>query len=60
MDGKENPSKKFDGNYYLRKYDDVRKSKTNPLVHYVLHGKEEGRFPNRQVEMNSPQNMIKG
>lgn len=38
-----NPSKKFDGNYYLMKHPDINKSKINPLIHYVLHGKEENR-----------------
>jgi len=53
------PSIKFDGNYYLRRYPDVKKSKINPLIHYVLHGKKEGRFPTHHAEINSPQNKIK-
>lgn len=55
MDGEKVSIKKIDENYYLRKYADVKKSKTNPLVHYVLHGKKEGRFPNHQAEINSPE-----
>ena len=38
---KPNPS--FDGDYYLEKYGDVRKSNLNPLVHYSLYGIQEGR-----------------
>ncbi|NMC58674.1 MAG: hypothetical protein GYA51_04700 [Candidatus Methanofastidiosa archaeon] len=56
---KRTPSTKFDGNYYLKRYPDVRESKINPLVHYVLHGKKEGRLSNRHAEINSPQNKIK-
>ena len=29
------PSSKFDGEYYLDRYPDVKASKMNPLVHYV-------------------------
>lgn len=38
-----NPSKKFDTNFYLMSYDDVRQSKICPLVHYLKSGKKEGR-----------------
>ena len=38
-----NPSPDFDGNQYLKDYPDVMKSKTNPLQHYLSHGKKEGR-----------------
>jgi len=51
------PSTKFDGNYYLRRYPDVKRSNVNPLVHYVLHGKTEGRFPNQKAETDSPYNL---
>lgn len=40
-----NPSEKFDGNGYLKKYPDVKKVNANPLVHYVKYGITEGRTP---------------
>ena len=40
------PSLKFEGNRYLHRYTDVS---INPLVHYVMFGKEEG-----YVAFNSP------
>ena len=39
-----NPSPLFDGQFYLARYRDVRGSDANPLMHYVLHGQEEGRL----------------
>lgn len=36
----------FDRNYYLRKNDDVASNGMDPLVHYVEHGANEGRWPN--------------
>ncbi|QIR15130.1 rhamnan synthesis F family protein [Shewanella aestuarii] len=33
----------FDTGFYLSENLDVRKSNKNPLVHYILHGKKEGR-----------------
>ncbi len=39
-----NPSRVFDTNFYLGRYRDVRGSDANPLMHYVLHGEEEGRL----------------
>lgn len=39
------PSPLFDTSHYLRSYRDVRESDANPLVHFVLHGHEEGRLP---------------
>jgi lipopolysaccharide biosynthesis glycosyltransferase len=33
----------FDQNKYLSEYEDVLESKMNPLLHYELHGKVEGR-----------------
>lgn len=38
-----NPAPDFDGNQYLKDYPDVAKSGMNPLYHYVLHGRKEGR-----------------
>ena len=40
-----NPSPDFDSMWYLEKYDDVKKSKLNPFVHYIKYGKKEGRKP---------------
>ena len=40
-----NPSKDFDTEFYLKKYKDIAKSGQNPLLHYIKHGKEEGRLP---------------
>ena len=36
-----NPSKKFNGNTYLKKYPDVKEAGLNPLVHYLKYGKNE-------------------
>ena len=38
-----NPSDKFDTNQYLEDNPDVARSGINPLEHYVLYGKKEGR-----------------
>lgn len=38
-----NPSASFDGNRYLKQYDDVYQEGINPLLHYILHGQHEGR-----------------
>jgi len=38
------PSALFDTSFYLERYRDVRGGDVNPLMHYVLHGKEEGRL----------------
>ena len=40
-----NPSRRFDTEFYLKKYKDVARSGHNPLLHYVKHGAEEGRLP---------------
>ena len=47
-----NPSKKFNTYYYINKYADIHShlidvgfENFNPLVHYILHGKDEGRIP---------------
>lgn len=36
-----NPSEDFDGNFYLDFYDDVRRAKINPLLHYELYGRQK-------------------
>lgn len=40
----------FDADYYLSRYHDVSHSGLNPLMHYVEHGRREGRQP-----VDSPQ-----
>ena len=39
-----NPSHLFDTEFYVNRYRDVRGSDANPLMHYVLHGEQEGRL----------------
>lgn len=48
------PSIDFNGEKYLEDYPNVKKSGMNPLVHYVLYGKEEGKkiFPLPEKEKN--------
>ena len=41
------PSIYFDPAYYMTRYPDVAQNQVNPLLHYVLHGEREGRWPNR-------------
>lgn len=38
-----NPSSKFNNNYYLKTNPDVSSAMINPLLHYLLCGKNEGR-----------------
>ena len=38
-----NPSKLFSNDYYLNHNSDVKKAGINPLLHYILSGKDEGR-----------------
>lgn len=40
-----NPSPRFDTRYYLRLNPDVRDAGVNPLAHYIVSGKAEGRRP---------------
>lgn len=40
-----NPSDAFDSDWYLTQNPDVEKEGTNPLVHFILNGKAEGRLP---------------
>lgn len=37
------PCPEFDSDYYLGEYPDVASAGTNPLVHYLMYGREEGR-----------------
>lgn len=47
-----NPSKRFDGNAYLRDNADVREMGINPLYHYITRGVQEGRnFKNIQGQV---------
>jgi hypothetical protein len=39
-----NPSPRFDTEFYWNSYRDVRQLGANPLVHFLLHGHEEGRL----------------
>lgn len=45
-------SPQFDGKAYLKAYSDVRDSKQNPLLHFIRHGRFEGRksFAVNQVD----------
>jgi glycosyltransferase involved in cell wall biosynthesis len=38
-----NPCRKFSVDYYLRLYPDVAKARCNPLYHYAMFGRNEGR-----------------
>ena len=40
-----NPSPEFDVSFYLNSNPDVQQEGINPLLHYLLHGKEEERLP---------------
>lgn len=52
-DEKRNPNVFFDTEWYLQRYPDVSAAEQNPLVHYILHGQTEGRYPSPQTEPNS-------
>jgi len=41
-----NPAKWFDSNWYVQQYEDVKEHQFNPLIHYIVHGRREGRKPN--------------
>lgn len=42
-----NPSPRFDTRFYIERYRDVRESRSNPLTHYMIHGRHEGRLATR-------------
>jgi GT2 family glycosyltransferase/glycosyltransferase involved in cell wall biosynthesis len=46
----------FDARWYLKTYADSAASGENPLVHFVVHGRHQGRLPNRYF---SPQWYLK-
>ena len=41
------PSERFDSEWYLSRYVDVAQQRVNPLLHYLRHGRREGRLPCR-------------
>ncbi|WP_253939412.1 glycosyltransferase [Halomonas sp. THAF5a] len=41
------PGPGFDGAWYLAHYPDVAEAGLNPLVHFLRHGRHEGRLPRR-------------
>jgi hypothetical protein len=47
------PSSKFDSQWYSARYPDVRQSGINPLVHFILSGEREGRFPTAEAERSA-------
>lgn len=47
-----NPSRHFNTAWYLENNPDVKKSGMNPFVHYILHGKKEGRAPNASFDID--------
>ncbi|XAG24802.1 glycosyltransferase [bacterium 19CA03SA04] len=42
------PSAEFSTTWYWDRYPDVYLAKINPLLHYLRHGHQEGRFPSEQ------------
>lgn len=49
-----NPSPAFDTRYYLSTNPDVVAARVNPLYHYVVHGRREGRRPTPNHTTESP------
>lgn len=47
-----NPSRLFDAEAYCVNHPDVAASGINPLLHYLKHGKAEGRYCNRVVDLS--------
>ena len=47
------PSRDFDAAWYLKTNPDVAATGVNPLLHYVMWGREEGREPKRPVHQDS-------
>ncbi len=46
-----NPTPHFNTAWYLEKNPDVKKSGMNPFVHYIMHGRKEGRAPNQSFDI---------
>ena len=38
------PSLDFDPEFYLKTYPDVAQAKINPLLHFIVHGRNEGKI----------------
>lgn len=43
------PSPEFDVRFYREANPDVAQGGGSPLLHYLVHGREEGRYPNRRT-----------
>lgn len=43
------PSPEFDVRFYREANPDVAQGGGSPLLHYIVHGREEGRYPNRRA-----------
>ncbi len=43
-------SELFDEKYYLFTYSDIRKADIDPIKHYIKHGADEGRNPNKYFD----------
>ena len=50
INNKLNPNANFDIALYLARYQDVNKSKIDPLKHYILYGKGEGRSAENSID----------
>lgn len=48
-----NPSEDFDTKWYLEKYPAVKNEGYNPLVHYILYGRKEGRLPKEGFKLDT-------
>jgi len=44
------PTPYFDFNFYCASYPDIKNAGLNPLVHYLIHGEDEGRKPNNNFD----------
>ena len=49
-----NPSKKFDNDYYLINNPDVKANNINPLLHYIISGENEGRRIKKAIGITIP------
>src|SRR5215475_606526 len=45
-----NPGPDFDTSFYLASNPDVARAGINPAVHFVLHGRAEGRLPRQEPD----------
>lgn len=44
------PTPYFSFDYYYKSYPDIKNARLNPLLHYLMHGEEEGRKPNLEFD----------